>query len=345
MITRDNFEMFCMQYADGELSPAEILAFDTFLKNNPDLLAEWEQWQQLKLQEDATVFPNKASLLHPIPAILSEEQAWLYIDGEQSLADRISLEERLQGDTAGNHLIHELRNLVLEPAAINCPDKELLYQIPRKRRVIAMRFAVSAAAALLLIVLCWPLFTNKPFQPTINSEDVVKESSNPSIRLDTEKPITRSPIIQPSAAAEAGKLVAIAVRTIAEKEMPATNTQPEKIPAANVTSTTHENVFAVTEKVVPPIENNQSISNTTNSSLSQNATENTVPESANLAQPVIYQELNTESERETITIGLIEMREGRFRGIIRKAGALLKRTGPRPENTTPYKIVPTVQPL
>jgi hypothetical protein len=64
-----------------------------------------------------------------------------------------------------------------------------------------------------------------------------------------------------------------------------------------------------------------------------------------LAQPIVYRELNTESEREIINIGALEIREGHFRGIIRKAGALLKRAGTRPTDTQEYKVITVAQPL
>jgi hypothetical protein len=95
---------------------------------------------------------------------------------------------------------------------------------------------------------------------------------------------------------------------------------------------------------VPPAVNNQSPPNTTNS-LSANLPENSEPELHNLAQPIVYRELNTESEREIINIGALEIREGRFRGILRKAGALLKRTGTRSTENQEYKVISVAQPL
>jgi len=46
-----------------------------------------------------------------------------------------------------------------------------------------------------------------------------------------------------------------------------------------------------------------------------------------------------------INIGALEIREGHFRGIIRKAGALLKRAGTRPTDTQEYKVITVAQPL
>jgi hypothetical protein len=344
MINRDNFEMYCMLNADGELSPSEIHAFNTFLENNPDLLSEWQQWQQLKLHDNTLLFPDKAALLLPVSVTISEEQAWLYIDGELSLADRTATEESLSHDATGTQLIQELRSLVLEPTTVACPDKESLYQINRQRPVIVMRWMLRVAAAVLIVVLCWPLFTEKPLQKTNPAEEVVSKSLSPSPSMDSEKGTTHPRSTQAIVSTEPGKSLSIFTQVTAGKRNPVKDPIAENTPPFAETKNGTENVIASIETRVPPAVNNQQPLNTINS-LSANLPENSEPESHNLAQPVVYQELNTESEREIINIGALEIREGHFRGIIRKAGALLKRAGTRPTDTQEYKVISVAQPL
>jgi hypothetical protein len=346
MINRDNFEMYCMLYADGELSPADIQAFDTFLENNPDLLSEWQQWQQLKLQGYAHLFPDKATLLQPLSETLSEEKAWLYIDGELSLDDQSATEEWLRHDATSTQLIQELRSLVLEPTTVACPDKESLYRINHQRPVIVMRWMIRVAAAVLIAVLCWPLFTEKPLQKTSPAEEVVSKSLAPSPSMDSEKGAVNSKSTQPYFSAEPGKSLPISTTQVtAKKETPANDPTAEHTLPIAETNKGHDHIIATTENRVPPPVNNQVLPPNTINSLSTNAPENSVPELHNLAQPIVYRELNTESEREIINIGALEIREGRFRGIIRKAGALLKRTGTRTTENQEYKVISVAQPL
>ena len=345
MINRDNFEMYCMLYADGELSPAEIQAFDAFLENNPDLLSEWQQWQQLKLQEESLSFPYKAALLQPVSEPLSEEQAWLYIDGELSLADRTTTEERLSRNETDMQLIQELRSLVLEPTAVAYPDKASLYQITRQRPVIVMRWMIRVAAAVLIAVLCWPLFTEKPLQKANSIEEVVNKSIVPSPSMDLEKGIANPSTPQPYVSAEATKPLPIFTQVTAKKETPAKDPTVENTLPIAENKKDNENIIASTENRVPPPVNNQVLPPNTNNSLSANAPENSEPALHNLAQPIVYRELNTESEREVINIGALEIRDGRFRGLIRKAGALLKRTGTRSTENQEYKVISVAQPL
>ena len=345
MINRDNFEMYCMLYADGELSPAEIQVFDAFLENNPDLLSEWQQWQQLLKLQDVTLFPDKAALLQPLSETLSEEKAWLYIDGEFSLADQAATEEWLRHDATSTQLIKELRSLVLEPTTVACPDKESLYRISRQRPVIVMRWMIRVAAAVLIVVLCWPLFTKKPLQKTNSTEEVVNKSIVPSPSMDSEKGIANPSTPQPYVSAEARKPLPIFTQVTAKKETPAKDPTAENTLPIAENKKGNENIIASTENRVPPPVNNQVLPPNTNNSLSANAPEDSEPESHNLAQPIVYRELNTESEREVINIGALEIRDGRFRGIIRKAGALLKRTGTRSTENQEYKVISVAQPL
>lgn len=344
MINRDNFEMYCMLYADDELLPAEIQAFDTFLDNNPDLLSEWQQWQQLKLHEEPLLFPDTTALLQPVSETLSEEQAWLYIDGELSLIDRTATEEWLRRDATGTQLIQELLCLVLEPTTVACPDKESLYRINRQRPVIVMRWMLRVAAAVLIVVLCWPLFTEKPLEKVSKAGEVISKSLAPSPSVDSEKGTTNPQSTQANVSTEPGKLLPIPTQVSGGKETPAKDLIAENTLPISETKRGNENVIASTENGMPPVLNNQPPQNTINI-LSANLPENSEPESHDLAQPVIYQELNTESEREIINIGALEIREGHFRGIIRKAGALLKRAGTRPTDTQEYKVITVAQPL
>ena len=345
MINRDNFEMYCMLYADGELSPAEIQAFDAFLENNPDLLSEWQQWQQLKLQEGALSFPYKAALLQPVSEPLSEEQAWLYIDGELSLADQAATEEWLRHDATSTQLIKELRSLVLEPTTVACPDKESLYRISRQRPVIVMRWMIRVAAAVLIAVLCWSLFTEKPLQKANSTEEVVNKSIVPSPSMDSEKGIANPSTPQPYVSAEAKKPLPVFTQVTDKKETPTKNPIIENMLPIAENKKGNENIIASTENRVPPAVNNQVLPPNTINSLSPNAPENSEPALHNLAQPIVYRELNTESEREVINIGALEIRDGRFRGLIRKAGALLKRTGTRSTENQEYKVISVAQPL
>ena len=203
---------------------------------------------------------------------------------------------------------------------------------------------LRVAAAVLIVVLCWPLFTHKSLQKANSTEEVVNKSIVPSPSMDSEKGIANPSTPQPYVSAEAKKPLPIFTQVTAKKETPAKDPITENSLPIAETKKGNENIIASTEDRLTPAVNNQPPPNTINS-LSANPPENSEPEIHNLAQPIVYRELNTESEREIINIGALEIREGRFRGIIRKAGALLKRTGNRTTENQEYKVISVAQPL
>jgi hypothetical protein len=64
MITRQNYEEAFLLYLDNELSPADRLSVEVFVKENPDLQEEFETFRQCRLiPEDGPSFGNPAPLL------------------------------------------------------------------------------------------------------------------------------------------------------------------------------------------------------------------------------------------------------------------------------------------
>ncbi|HEY0432645.1 MAG TPA: hypothetical protein VGC95_02160, partial [Chitinophagaceae bacterium] len=60
---RHNYEEYFLLYVDNELSPGEVKEVELFVRNNPDLEAEFQLLQQSKLPaDDSIVFDNKDQL-------------------------------------------------------------------------------------------------------------------------------------------------------------------------------------------------------------------------------------------------------------------------------------------
>lgn len=66
-ISRLNYEMFFLDYHEGNLSEEQVSALMSFLEQNPDLKAELESFEmiELELEEDDIKFPNKSLLKVP----------------------------------------------------------------------------------------------------------------------------------------------------------------------------------------------------------------------------------------------------------------------------------------
>ena len=61
-ITRENYEVFFIDYLDGTLGPSGKAALNDFLDNNPDLRNELDEFEGLLLDPDETEYSWKKEL-------------------------------------------------------------------------------------------------------------------------------------------------------------------------------------------------------------------------------------------------------------------------------------------
>ncbi|MCD6565724.1 MAG: hypothetical protein J7K53_07240 [Bacteroidales bacterium] len=61
-INRNNYELFFMDYLDGGMSPDQVIELMSFLKENPDLKTELEEFEEINVEPDKKRFEPKTSL-------------------------------------------------------------------------------------------------------------------------------------------------------------------------------------------------------------------------------------------------------------------------------------------
>jgi hypothetical protein len=344
MINHENFDMYCMRCADGDLSPAELEAFHAYLASHPELKGEWEIWQQLKMPVDASLMPNKEQLFRKEQVLLEEERAWLLIDGELASHEKLATEQLIASNEEAGQLVNHLRQFVLLPPTIECPDKHLLLRSAERPKIIWMqrvvRFTAAAAIVALLLQVAitkrtgtsLPASTtesttfSKPATTPANSlpvnTPVVDDAINSTVSIEKNKEHIKKPLISP---------------TVIEN---LTNNTPTSVAPQEILTAIASNPPVTKDPVVAKINAPEENIGIVAAALSDDDSRTTKP----LAQQVIYRELDTESERTTITIGSVEMREGKVRGVWRKLGAILKSPAQR-NNTGDNGNIATQQPL
>lgn len=344
MINQENFDMYCMRCSDGDLSPVELEAFHAFIAIHPELKGEWEIWQQLKMPGDVSLMPNKEQLFRKEPVQLEEEQAWLLIDGELSANEEITVRQLIADNKSAGQLVNQLRQFVLVPPIIECPNKQRLVRTNEQPKIIWMQRVVRfTAAAAILGLLLQVAITNrtrtnlsatstesttfsKPATTPANSlpvnTPVVDDAINSTVSNEKSSEVTDRPLTSP-----------IVIENLTSNAP--TPVSPQEI-VATVTSNLPVTAEPIIAKINPPEENTDIVIAAT----SEDDSRTTKP----LAQQVIYRELDTESERTTINIGTIQVREGKARGVWRKIGAILKSPAQR-NNTGDDTSITTQQPL
>ncbi len=76
-ISRDNYEAFMVAYIDGELNATEVIEFELFIKNNPDLKEELDAYKGLLFVSDEEVtFEEKEILLKKESSFILWKKMW-----------------------------------------------------------------------------------------------------------------------------------------------------------------------------------------------------------------------------------------------------------------------------
>jgi hypothetical protein len=293
---------------------------------------------------DASLMPNKEQLFRKEQVLLEEERAWLLIDGELASHEKLATEQLIASNEEAGQLVNHLRQFVLLPPTIECPDKHLLLRSAERPKIIWMqrvvRFTAAAAIVALLLQVAitkrtgtsLPASTtesttfSKPATTPANSlpvnTPVVDDAINSTVSIEKNKERIKKPLISP---------------TVIEN---LTNNTPTSVAPQEILTAIASNPPVTKDPVVAKINAPEENIGIVAAALSDDDSRTTKP----LAQQVIYRELDTESERTTITIGSVEMREGKVRGVWRKLGAILKSPAQR-NNTGDNGNIATQQPL
>jgi hypothetical protein len=188
MINRDNYEEYFLLYTDNELSGAQRIAVEAFIKENPDLRGELTMMQQLKLKPEQDIFFGDKDILFRESGGSStinhnnyEEYFLLYADNELNADEKKMVEEFVSSNQA---LRQEFELLLITQVGpddnIVFPNKEILYKKSERRIVFLPWMRIAAAAAVLLLIGLF-LFNNtgkSPVQPISNANGNKKPDTN-----------------------------------------------------------------------------------------------------------------------------------------------------------------------
>lgn len=150
-INRSNYEAFMLDYLEGYLSAEDYALFLEFLDANPDLKAELDQFESIKLAPDTNLSFDKSSLKKNISEDQLEDFIIASLENEISQEDALELDEYLSSSESARNLKGSYRKTYLERELIPFPHKD---KIRKKNQLIYyLAPALSAAAAILLFII------------------------------------------------------------------------------------------------------------------------------------------------------------------------------------------------
>jgi hypothetical protein len=218
-IDRSNYEIWLIDWLDGNLNDQEAEQLRLFLNENPDIKAEAEDLDIFTLVSSGAPFIDK-DLLKRSPKGISQEQfeylSVASLENDLSEAQQLELEEIVSNNPAKREIFEQIGRLKLNPARTIYKHKNRL-----KRRTaaqsairISLIFASAAAVIALMISLYLPLAEPLPDINPKNAQLVpALEIHNPpeqnkSATVDIEKaklPLEEKTILALTSHSEAAK--------------------------------------------------------------------------------------------------------------------------------------------
>ncbi len=176
-INRDNYEAYFLDFAEGNLSPAQEEILHRFLKFNPDLNEELQSFKILSVTPGEIVFPGKDKLRKEIPGkddSVSEQNFEMhciaYLEGDLTQIQRSEFESFLEKNPEMTGVLNTFKFTFIPAENIVYPGKARLKH--DRSRIFYLRLLVplAAAAAIAVLFLIGPENQSTPDQLASNME-------------------------------------------------------------------------------------------------------------------------------------------------------------------------------
>lgn len=161
-ITRDNYEIYFMDYLDGNLDEELVNDFIRFLEENPDLRQELHLYDPVKVPHDEVTFSRKSSLyrseLNQNETFDHQAVAWL--EGDLTGEKAVEFEKWTEKHPEMKAELERFKKTYLEAdPSVTYDKKSDLYRYPETRNLFW--WSMRIAAILLVAVMLWSIWPDQ----------------------------------------------------------------------------------------------------------------------------------------------------------------------------------------
>jgi hypothetical protein len=165
-IDRSNYEIWIIDWLDGNLSDHQAEELKLFLVENPDIREEFEELSSFRLKPSQESFLHKSALKKGIPDLSASQFEYLcvaYLENDLSDNQRTELLQIIGNDPEKKRNFELIQKARLSPKKVNFEHKKQLIKRTPFQKVIRMSvIGLSAAATVALIITAWLLKTPYP---------------------------------------------------------------------------------------------------------------------------------------------------------------------------------------
>jgi hypothetical protein len=181
-IDKSNYEIWLIDWLDGNLSDSQVDQLKIFLAENPELKEEFDELDTFTLKSPATSFQHKAVLkksASDLPVSQFEYFCVAYLENDLSPFQQAELKEIIDQDPAKKREFELFQKTRLAPGNISFKNKNHLIRRTVVQNVIRLSvIGLSAAAAVALIIITQTLTPgNLPVKNINTAQNNVIDSS------------------------------------------------------------------------------------------------------------------------------------------------------------------------
>lgn len=327
MITRNNYELYIIDFYDGKLNKIQEEELRTFLDQHPDLKDEFENLSHATLEAEAVVFADKMDLKKPEAS--DSERLIAYFENDLNSEERKTVEQILKSNPTMAQELEIIKKTRL------LPDYTILFEdkssLKKTAKVVSFTTPLyrnlSVAASIILIAIAYFIFRpkqeekmmvdknnkeNLPVETPVNNKTIAPSpmANNPVDKGEKQRkvlPLEESNVASSSILAQDKKMK--------KNESPSQNTiQQPNLPENNLA------VQQKTESVIPVIEQQPIANNSYNVSQSEKSEVKVgqvtdlseIFSPAELAELGLAQNVKAESKQSTSILNVAAVKLKRF---------------------------------
>ncbi|MEE4197713.1 MAG: hypothetical protein V2I54_08720 [Bacteroidales bacterium] len=192
-INRNNYEVFFMDYLDGNLSPSEEEQLWIFLRQNPDLKLELESFENVPLPDSFAPFPSKSALQRTSLSGSHQDSNFDdlcigYLEGDLNPGEKAAFEEFLEVQPQRKREFQRYLQVRLKAdQSVTFPHKQRLKKTGFVLGLKTVFPYLAAAASLVLIIALYLLVPGS--QESRNKNQITHFERNPLQIEPVEKEI------------------------------------------------------------------------------------------------------------------------------------------------------------
>lgn len=194
-INRNNYESFFMDYLDGKMSPDQVIKLMSFLRENPDLKTELEEFEEINIEPDKKRFESKITLKKTFIVDDSnfDDLCIASLEGDLNEEEATLFQNWLQQNHLKVKEFELYKKTRLIPEKITFDFKSTLKKSYAGRIFTPkVRIYFSAAASIIILIALYVFIS----QPGANENNAISETITDSTTIETNPQISPEPQIK-----------------------------------------------------------------------------------------------------------------------------------------------------